>query len=468
MQGHDRSIRIVISVISLIIFAFPKMAFSVEDINLKWNDLNMGGSSGMMEAMPHYPHRANTHSDVVINKDDFMDAATCGSCHTEIYQQWKNSMMAYSWDDPIYRAVLKLASEATDGAVDSFCTGCHTPIGLTSNQISSEFNRTPIDQEEHRLPGVDCESCHNMSGRTGIDNGAYQLSLQKNQRPIKLGPRADAVSPFHDTAYSEFHTRSDFCGTCHNVTHPFNNVPIERTYDEWLESSYAKEGIDCQSCHMKTYEGKAAIMGPERPNVVSHAFTGGNSTVLSHLGSEYAADMARKFLQSAAEIEFYKFSGELKTGGNNRITVKVKNVGAGHKLPTGFPEGREIWVDFSITDRFGSEVYRLGKIQNGKTEPNTRNFKVHLGDKNGDEVDIAVWDVTHIISDNRILPKGYGLAEFDVYLPKETEGPFTLNATLNYWAFPQALVDYLLGEGAMKVDVVKMTEINMVVPGDGD
>ncbi len=305
-----------------------------------------------------------------------------------------------------------------------------------------------------------------MTGRTGIDNGAYQLSPQKGQQPIKLGPRADAVSPFHDTAYSEFHTRSDFCGTCHNVTHPFNNVPIERTYDEWLESSYAKDGVDCQTCHMKTYEGKAAIMGPERSDIASHAFTGGNSTVLSHLGSEYAADMAREFLRSAAEIEFVNLNPSLKSGTNNRITVKVKNVGAGHKLPTGFPEGREIWVDFAITDSLGNEIYRLGKIQNGKTEPNTRNFKVHLGDKNGNEVAIAVWDVTHIISDNRILPKGYGLAEFDVYLPEEAIGPFTLSATLNYWAFPQALVDYLLGEGVMKVDVVKMAEIEVVIPND--
>ncbi|MCP4343805.1 MAG: hypothetical protein GY799_34260, partial [Desulfobulbaceae bacterium] len=239
--------------------------------------------------------------------------------------------------------------------------------------------KIPDKQDDGRIPGIDCEACHNITGRTGIDNGAFELSFKADGEPVKYGPRTDAVSPYHETAFSKMHTRPDFCGTCHNVTHPLNNVPIERTFDEWLESTYAKEGIDCQDCHMKTYEGKAAVMGPDRADVASHDFSGANSTVLKHMGSDEAAEKARQMLQTAASIKFEDIPEKFRPGMLSQVVVKVENIGAGHKLPMGFSEGREIWIDFSVTDASGSEVYGLGKIIDGKTEPNTRNFKVHLG-----------------------------------------------------------------------------------------
>lgn len=428
--------------------------------NKKWTDLNIGGNSDAHKTLPFFPHRANTSTNQALDKGQFNSAQTCGGCHTTIYDQWKSSMMGFSWDDPIYRALLKRASEATQGAVDNFCTGCHSPIGLTTGQITSEINRQgPQAASKDGLPGIDCEGCHNISGRSGIDNGAYHMSQAPANAQIKYGSRADASSPFHKTQYSELHTRSDFCGVCHNVTHPFNNVPIERTYDEWLESTYSREGRECQSCHMPRFAGKAAVNGPDRPDVASHSFPGGNSTVLLHFGEEKAAGAARAMLKTAAELSFESLPERVKPGSMQRVSVRVANTGAGHKLPTGFPEGREIWLDFTVTDGRGKTIFRLGKIENGKTEKNTKNFKVHLGDENGKEVDIEVWNVTHIISDNRILPKGYSVADFDFFIPEDSVGPYTLHADLNYWPFPQALVDELLGKGVLKVDVVRMDEV---------
>lgn len=446
------------------LFVVLYAAGTTAQIDTKWTDLNIGGATDPSLILPFFPHRANAHSNSLVDRQSVSKPEVCGACHTDIYQQWKDSMMAYSWDDPIYRALLQRASVATGGAVDNFCTGCHTPIGLTSGQINSAVNRAPLRQEDgDPLPGVDCETCHNISTRSGIDNGAYQLSVITDSRPLKYGPRSDAVSPFHDTAYSALHTRSDFCATCHNVTHPFNNVPIERTYDEWLESSYARDGVTCQDCHMKKSPGRAANEGPQRADVASHYFAGGNSTVLSHLGAENAAEEGRKMLRSAAKLTFDSLPKALAMGEINRISVKVANIGAGHKLPTGFPEGREIWIDLKITDAQGKEVFRSGSIKNGKTEKGTRNFKAKLGDKQGRVVDIEVWDVTHVISDNRILPKGYSIADFDFVVPANSATPFTVSATLNYWVFPQALVDELLGKNKMKVEVVEMGRISAVL-----
>ncbi|NBA97997.1 multiheme c-type cytochrome [Pseudomonas sp. R5(2019)] len=434
--------------------------------NEKWLEPIRSKLMQVPGGMPFFPHRANTTGNAVLNVKDFDDAQVCGACHTEIYKQWRTSIMSQAWEDPIYRALMARASEATDGRVDNFCTGCHTPIGLTTGQITSAVNRASVEftAQKHPMPGVDCESCHNISGRTGLDNGAYILSPKANGKPTKFGPRKDAVSPYHDTVYSELHTRSDFCATCHNVTHPFSSVAVERTYDEWLESPYSVNNETCQSCHMPGFAGKAAIMGPDRENVASHWFSGANATVLTHLGQEEGAQRARDMLARAAEIHFQQLPAAIMPGQYTSLAVKVANVGAGHKLPTGFPEGREIWIDFRVQDASGRELYRLGSIKDGKTEDGTRNFKVHLGDKDGKELDIEVWNATQILSDNRILPKGYDIREFSFLVPTDAVGPLTLTAELNYWPFSQKLVDYLLGKDKLQVEITRMAIVTQTVP----
>jgi hypothetical protein len=264
--------------------------------------------------------------------------------------------------------------------------------------------------------------------------------------------------------YSALHTRSDFCATCHNVTHPFSSVAVERTYDEWLESPYSFNNETCQDCHMPGFAGKAAIMGPDRERVASHWFSGANATVLSYLGQHEAAQRARDMLASAAEMQFQPLPADMLPGQYTTVAVKVANVGAGHKLPTGFPEGREIWIDFQVRDATGRELYRLGAVKDGKTEEDTRNFKVHLGDKDGNELDIEVWNATQILSDNRILPKGYIVREFSFQVPADAVGPLTLTAHLNYWPFSQKLADYLLGKDKMQVEVTRMASVTQRVP----
>lgn len=450
----------------IVFIMMPDVFAEDNQISAKWLEPERSRLIKIPENMPFFPHRATTTNNKILNQNEFEDARVCGSCHTEIYRQWRASLMSRSWDDPIYRALLKRASEATEGKIDNFCTGCHTPVGLTTGNISPTLNRASIMETEisHPMPGVDCESCHNISARTGLDNGAYVLSPMLNGMPTKFGPRQNAVSPYHDTVYSDLITRSDFCATCHNVTHPFTGVAVERTYDEWLESPYNHNGERCQSCHMPTFLGKAAVMGPDRSDVASHWFAGANVSVLEYFGEKENAQRARELLARAATMEFKRLPDAFLRGQIYSVQVKVNNQGAGHKLPTGFPEGREVWIDFKVTAADGREIYRLGAVKNGATELGTRNFKVHLGDKNGDEVDMDVWNVTQILSDNRILPKGYSLQEFSFLLPADTIGPVNISAELNYWPFSQKFVDFLLGENALKVEITRMTQVQQSVP----
>ncbi|MGF1702469.1 cytochrome c family protein [Photobacterium makurazakiensis] len=417
------------------------------------------------ETLPYFPSRATTGGKT-LTPDMFEKPEVCQGCHSEIYQQWKRSAMANSWDDPIYQALFKRASKATDQQIDNFCIACHSPIGMTSMNGSAKM----IDTKEH-LPGVNCEVCHNITGITGQDNGAYVLSPNK-QKHVKLGPRRDASSPYHQTEYSDLHTRSEFCSTCHNVSHPFNSTPIERTYDEWQESVYNEQGIHCQDCHMtpgpgiSSNPGKSAIMGKEREHIYSHEFTGGNSTLHNYFNEPESAELARSMLRSAAKIEFVDLPNKIQAGELVTVKVKVTNIGAGHKLPTGFPEGREVWIDFTASTPDDNLIYRSGAIEDGHTEKNTRNFKVTLGDVDGNIVELNVWEVDRILSDTRIPPKGYSIVEYTFLMPDNLNQDITLSATLKYWPFSQKLVDELLGEGKLKVDVVEMTSTSTEVSLD--
>ncbi len=414
------------------------------------------------ETYPHFPSRAQ--STRKLTSDMFSDPEFCGGCHEEIYEQWNGSMHSHAWNDPVFQAALKKASKATGTLVDKLCIGCHSPIGL----LTGEASVTGENMSEVAKKGVSCDFCHSISEVRGVGNAPFVLDPQNNPRALKRGPFRDSVSPFHDTEYSEVFTKSEICGACHNVSHPLNRMPIERTYDEWKDSPYAGKGVQCQDCHMtpgpgvKDNPGTATSFSKKRRQIYTHYFIGGNVIVPELMGSKKHAQLAREMLQAAATIEM-ETPKKLKQGSTARIDVKVTNSGAGHKLPTGFPEGREVWVDFKVTDAAGKLIYRLGAVKDGLTEKGTKSFKVVLGDPEGNIVDLELWEADKILYDTRILPHGYAELDYSFFVPKNAKSPLTITADLNYWSFPQFIADKLLGEGAPKIPIIKMTSVSRKV-----
>jgi hypothetical protein len=203
--------------------------------------------------------------------------------------------------------------------------------------------------------------------------------------------------------------------------------------------------------------------GKSRPDVYSHFFAGANVTMNKHFGSPEMAERSRQMLRSAATIEFLRAPARLEPGEQAEVEVKVSNVGAGHKLPTGFPEGREVWIDFRVLDADGSVLYESGAVRDGRTEPGTRSFKATLGDSQGNVVDLEVWKADRILSDTRILPNGFAVAGYSFALPADARGPLTLVADLYYASFSQEFLDELLGTGVLQGEVVLMTSARKVV-----
>ena len=362
-------------------------------------------------------------------------------------------------EDRFYRGFHALASEETNGAIDAFCTACHTPIGTFSGEVP------PLEGSnisENSKDGVQCDFCHTVTGSTGIGNASFEFSPSNT----KKGPFDDAVSPFHQTQYSELHTQSEFCGMCHDVNHPINGVPLEATYSEWKNSPYAEQGVQCQDCHMtpgpgvtSPNPGKAATMGPERPHIYTHQFVGGNAT---QLASEEHQELATKQLQAAASLSLTA-TPPGAPGGNLSLQVGVTNKGAGHYLPTGLTEVRQMWLEVTVTDAGGNDIYHSGAVDGeGKIDDSTEVFHTVFADADGQATHLP-WEAEGLLSDKRIPPMGTVTDSYSIPLPEGVALPLTIKATLHYRTAPQSLVDELLGDETFVLPVIDMVTAETAV-----
>lgn len=237
--------------------------------------------------------------------------------------------------------------------------------------------------------------------------------------PCRKGPRnytpTDPLQAPHGWAYSSFLTASDSCGTCHDISspiiggQPFKTLvlndgsdtgrafPAERTFTEWKQSRYGDAILvdsmerpgdrfaanvkvtDCQDCHMRkssSADARSCQQNPagSRTNDVSvHEFVGGNSWMLRIIKSLYAGPGQ---LDRAAAIDrAIAWSEELLTqrsaelaltlepwaAGQSTLRARVRVTNrAGHKLPTGYGEGRRMWLNLQVRDAAGALVAESG------------------------------------------------------------------------------------------------------------
>lgn len=388
---------------------------------------------------------SSRHATVKVTQDSFTDVEVCSGCHWTIFKQWSGSMHAFANADPIYASLYDLANKDTNGKAEQYCAAsrCHTPVGFLLGENPFPHDRmSPIAQR-----AVFCDFCHTVSRSRGIGDASYVSSPGR----VKRGPYRNAESPYHLTAYSPLHKRAEFCGMCHNVSSPITGLKLETTYDEWRRSPQSRRGIVCQDCHMKPFAGKAAEIAPRRPRVFSHRFGGANSVVPPLLGEPARRPLAIAQLRSAARLSV---ASARRTGNSVQLQIKVANVGAGHSLPTGVTELREMWLEVAV--RSGEEeVYTSGAIdRDGTLDPKAHVFHVVLADEGGNPV-TKVWRGVSVLIDHRV-PAGKSVMErFRFNVPNGT-GRLRVSAKLLYRTAPQGLVDQLLGKGKVRIPVIEM------------
>ncbi len=348
--------------------------------------------------------------------DDFLPSSGCG-CHGSLVEQWQPSMHAQAITDPVFLDKLARAEAEAGEEVAAFCKRCHTPIG---NMIGDpDGAETEVAGE-----GVTCMYCHQVVGvEGGVANTSHLLQPDLTRRAQLKDPDAP-----HPAEYSEFHESAEICGACHNVDHPANGTHLETSYTEWAESPYADEGVVCQDCHMSSDPG--TVIGPSTGQAASGAQTRDDIYAMSFVGANVGqgpSDASRALLQSAASMEL-EMPDIVPAGTAASMTVTITNVGAGHYLPTGLTEVREMWLSVYAEDADGAV-----------TEIGERRFGTIMQDAEGNHP-VEMWDAVAIHSDDRIPPRESVSEAYSFEMPEDAERS-TVFAELNYRSVPDEMAE---------------------------
>jgi len=446
-----------------------------EKVTPVWTLPKATAPSNMVWDVPSMPGR--------FRPDQFFSPDVCGGCHQEIYNQWKGSMMANAWKDPVFIAVYKSYIEKSSTGYEkeetAMCSRCHTPVGYLANEQARYLTG---DLSATGRAGVFCDVCHSVSKSAGVGNGAFILQpgeAYENEAGTKYGPFNDAESPFHGTQYSELHTRSEFCGMCHDVAHAHNIMPVENTYTEWRTGPYntgdPKTSTHCQDCHMRQTPDVAAtgitalpdspgFAAPEgmgakrRPHIWQHWFVGGNAATTEILGNHQWARMAEDRLSKAVTVAIQPIKGPVKQGELLRFEVRVENVGAGHYLPTGLTHVRQMWLHVTVKDKAGNLLYESGALdKDGEIDPDAVIYRTVLGEGGKERKPTYFLPAAvQVLSDKRIRPRGYSVESYASVPPKDFKGEIEIQATVRYRSAPQFLIREVLGKDAPVLPIFDM------------
>ena len=342
---------------------------------------------------------------------------------------------------------------------------------------------------ESEIPAVDANVRDALTATIPADyagSATVVLDPNDNRRgPFDLSSSFDYHTAYQ-TAFlgqaSEAITRSRLCATCHDLDNPMlewdagrqqywpNQMdeatanadldrlfPIERTYSEWLHSAYADGGVyapafagaqpdgvveACQDCHLQRTTGAAA--DPQfnpvtrdcgaRGCLPEHMMAGGNAwtpALLQDPDWRLSAEDEAEYLDVTVQRAEYMLRNAASltvtlapSGTQMAATVRVTNE-AGHKLPTGYPEGRLMWLNLQAYDADGALVYESGAYDETAGEltpdpaPKVYEVKQGITPELADVLGLPAGASFHfvlnntVVKDNRIPPRGYTQAAFD-------------------------------------------------------
>lgn len=357
------------------------------------------------------PSLANTVHGERLDSATFATAEQCGECHTDVTGAWQASGHAQATTSPLYRARYKVATQDTSlDNIGAFCAGCHTPVGLFSGQIRRRWSWAGLEEyplDAAAQSGVDCVVCHSIVELTATENGGYVLdpaaaSLDTAQ------PNAVAAHP--SAMHSELYSQPEFCATCHETVNPTSRLAVMTTYSEWQASRFntGDEATEttCQDCHFA--EGRHGTVRPED-------------------------------LKGVAQIEVLTPRQESAT--ELLVDVRVNNTGAGHDLPTGSTEIRQVWLAVTVSYGDGRLIYTSGEVDEyGDPVEGSVTYGTVWLDAEGKPTE-RLWEAASVLRDHRIPAGGSVTETFAVTLPPGTKGPLHIEAILK----SRAVSGYLSG-----------------------
>ncbi len=160
---------------------------------------------------------------------------SCGACHPVQWNDWKTSLHARTMGPGVAGQLVEM--RVNDPATAALCLTCHAPL---AEQQPDDPAFDPALQRQ----GLVCAACHvRRHERFGPP-----------RRDGSVDERADRTTlPHGGVTRVRAFLRSEFCSPCHQFGPEglaLNGKPLENTYEEWKASPAARQGLQCQDCHM--------------------------------------------------------------------------------------------------------------------------------------------------------------------------------------------------------------------------
>lgn len=428
--------------------------------------LALAGSGGMEVDKDFYPY-APSLLKWEKSGADFEAPETCAECHPDQYEEWLGSMHSLAFQDPVYQGELNMAVKAVGHDIAKQCEGCHTPAAMVKGEIKGPglAGLSPL-----AMGGVSCDVCHSISGHTGWqtpyhqpENGSLILSPGRDGEDGPVRTKYGAFAPdegcgdeFHECKESPLFLQSELCASCHQVFHYETHTPLEATYMEWKNGPYAAKNIHCQDCHMvdtETFMRSADTFTRPKRGEYHHYFNGANFLVyhLAELAAkkagndDLAANIHNKFemavarLKAAADLEVTPI---YRGGRMAEIKVRVKNIRAGHNLPTSLTNIRQMWLEVTAKDKDGKVIMTTGTVDDKGELPEDVRLLNSDGQDKGFHFAVDPWAIQSFVRHDTIPPKGYKDVHYGLSAAKGE--PVTVEVKLRFRQADQKIAEKLL------------------------
>ena len=454
---------------------------------------------------PYTPGNIHVQGQGFIQPGAFPTAEYCGVCHQEAYSQWRQALHSNAFRTPFYRtSVNLLIRDKTRGiAFARFCDSCHNPIGVLAGALTED---SKVDRARFDADGLTCMTCHSVlkldstNGNAGVEMGVPAVIVDEkgNRIPGQVSfdqilrhPERHSQAVMHDFLHTP-----EFCAACHkaNLSAPLNDYKFIRAftaYDEWQQSKFSQRNpltfytadfTTCQGCHMKRNPISLPDYGAKNGTLVSHRWLAGNTAVPFYYGFNEQLDKTIAFLRAGNFLNVDIFG--LKKAGSDQLIaplgatpyslapndtveayVVVQNKNIGHSL---IPEVRDLyeaWVEFTVKDTNGKEIYHSGFLKpDGMLDPRAHSFTNRPVTTEGAFVDNhKVWTIHSVAYDNTVPAGRSVLVRYQFRMPAEASGAVTVTAKVNYRHLRQSYLNNIFGKDHPAYPVVEIASRSRVL-----
>jgi hypothetical protein len=313
----------------------------------------------------------------------------CGSCHPAQLADWRESPHAAAMGPGVAGQLLEMRESDPQSALS--CFTCHAPLAEQAPIVAQGDTVVVNPDYDAALggKGLPCAGCH-VRGHERFGPPRRDGSLASR------GPRE--TLPHGGVTRTPAFLKSEFCRDCHQFASDgfaLNGKLLENTYNEWKASRFAREGVQCQDCHM-----------PDR----RHRWRG-----------IHDVEMVRSGLTIAAKADAERY----RPGDVAVVRLRVTSTRVGHAFPT------------YVTPR----VVLRGELIDDAGQPiaGSRQEKII-----GREVAL---DLSREAFDTRLLPGRSATLEYRIKVPARGTRA-RLAVVVEPDAFYAAFFDVLLRQGA--------------------